>query len=57
MCNLYQTTNLADLIAQAYPRNIGDVTDNEPWPNDVYPNPLARIIRPEGDHTALRTSL
>lgn len=49
VCNLYQTAKSADLIAQAFPSTLRDLTGNEPWATDVYPDRLAPIIRHDGD--------
>ncbi len=53
MCNLYATAKSADLIAQAFPTNLRDLSGNEPWPEDIYPDRLAPIIRHEGDELAI----
>ncbi|AGT07918.1 SOS response-associated peptidase [Paracoccus aminophilus] len=54
MCNLYTTTKSADLVAQMFPsRPLRDLTGNEPWPADVYPDRLAPIIRHDGDGLAV----
>ncbi|MDN3713082.1 SOS response-associated peptidase [Paracoccus cavernae] len=53
MCNLYQTAKSADLVAQLFREPLRDLTGNEPWPEDVYPDRTAPIIRHDGDGPAV----
>ncbi|MDN3711848.1 hypothetical protein QWZ10_08430 [Paracoccus cavernae] len=53
MCNLYQTAKSADLVAQLFREPLRDLTGNEPWPEDVYPDRTAPIVRHDGDELAV----
>ncbi|MHA3913824.1 hypothetical protein [Halovulum sp. GXIMD14793] len=43
MCNLYTPASSADLIAQAFPSDLINLTGNEPWAENTYPNQIAPI--------------
>ena len=53
MCNLYRTASSASEVARWFAGR--DLTGNEPWPVDVYPDRRAPIVRrsSDGDEIAL----
>lgn len=51
MCNLYRALPSASEIIRLFnPGLVADRTGNAPWPEDVYPDRMAPIIRQGGRH-------